>query len=411
MSTSLLYNFSTRSIQENQTSVYTLANQINSGKKFNTPEEDPVGIIGATHYQGRILNNDQAVKDREMAISDLTAQEAALDNVIDITNRIYEITIAAGNDSISADERNSYKDEIRSLGTSVIQLLNSKVGDKYSFSGKQSNLQTLRWQDGTSFDQAVYKHNQDDGEDRVVAGARASISLGNTLLGQADGAIMGNSIINPTANVASNIDFQVDDGNGNQISFTVNTTVGDDLATLITNINAAFNTAGGVGSVAQESPSGYLQMNTNLITGSAQNSTAKISVLSSSDSELTNAIGINRQDNYGREPGLLRTLTSLETALSSNDAPGIRSLVSDVQANLADLSSSRSEIGLLISQAERLNEAAESMDLKLRSDLSQAQDLDIIDATSRLNTMRLALQTAVQTTSNIFSLSLDSFIR
>lgn len=410
VSTNLLYSLSTRTIQKNQSDVYNLSNKINLGKKFTNPIDDPVGIIGATHVSGRILDNDQATRDRQTAISDLNAQEVALNNAVDLTDKIYEIAVAAGNDALSANERTLYRDEMRSIGESIVQIVNSKVGERFIFSGKQSNLQTLRLQDGASFDQAVYKHNQDNGEERQIEGAPTSVSLQDTLLGTADGAILTNRIINPVTSVASNLDFEIDDGNGNIINFTVNTNVGDNLPALIAAINGAYTAAGGPGSIAQESPNGYLEMNTNLITGNTPNSTARISVLSSSDTTLTNEIGINRQDNYGRELGLLRTLTDLENALLADDSATIRGLIYEIQFNLGELNTARSKVGLLVSQAERFNDASEDLNLKLQSDLSQQQDLDMVDATVRLNNLQIALQTSVQTTSNMFSLSLANFL-
>jgi flagellar hook-associated protein 3 FlgL len=410
VSTSLLYSLSTRTIQKNQAGVYNLSNKINLGKKFTNPSDDPIGIIGATHVSGRILDNDQSVRDRQMAISDLSAQEVALNNVIDLTDKVYEIAVAAGNDTLSANERLLYRDEMRSMGESIVQLVNSKVGERFIFSGQQSNLQTLRLQDGASFDQAVYKHNQNNGDERTIESAPTSISLEDTLLGAADGAILTNRIINPVTSVASNLDFEVDDGNGNIVNFTVNTSVGDNLATLIASINAAYNGAGGAGVIAQESPNGYLQMNTNLIPGNSPNNSARISVLSSSDTALTNEIGINRQDNFGREIGLLRTLTNLENALLADDAATIRGLIYELQFNLGELNTARSKVGLLVSQAERFNDASEDLNLKLQSDLSQQQDLDMVDATVKLNSLQIALQTSVQTTSNLFSMSLAQFL-
>jgi flagellar hook-associated protein 3 FlgL len=410
VSTSLLYSLSTRTIQKNQAGVYNLSNKINLGKKFTNPADDPVGIIGATHVSGRILDNDQSVRDRQTAISDLNAQEVALNNAVDLTDKIYEIAVAAGNDTLSASERTLYRDELRSVGESIVQLVNSKVGERFIFSGKQSNLQALRLQDGASFDQAVYKHNQNNGEERTIKGVATSVALEKALLGTADGAILTNRIINPVTSVASNLDFEVDDGNGNLFNFTVNTGVGDNLATVIAAINTAYTGAGGPGAIAQEAPAGYLQMNTNLIPGNTPNNTARISVLSSSDIALTNAIGINRQDNYGREIGLLRTLTNLENALLADDSVTIRGLIYELQFNLGELNKARSKVGLLVSQTERFNNASENLNLKLQSDLSQQQDLDMVDATVKLNSLQIALQTSVQTTSNLFSLSLAQFL-
>jgi flagellin-like hook-associated protein FlgL len=208
------------------------------------------------------------VRDREGAISDLNAQEIALNNVIDLTDKVYEIAVASGNDTLSANERLLYKDELRSVGESIVKLINSKVGDRFVFSGKQSNLQTLRLQDGASFDQAVYKHNQNNGEERTVEGAPTSVSLEDTLLGTADGATLANRIINPVTTIAGNLDFEVDDGNGNIFNFTANAAIGDNLTTIIGSINAAYVGAGGVGVIAIASGAGFRLVVSDVFTSS-----------------------------------------------------------------------------------------------------------------------------------------------
>ena len=410
MSTNLLFSISSRSIQESQSGILNLSRKINTGKRFTNPTDDPVGIIGATHVAGRILNNDQGIRDREKAISDMQAQEVALDNIIDLSDKIYEITVAAGNETLSAQDRILYRDEMRTFGESIVQLVNSTVGNRFIFSGQQADLQTLRLQDGAAFDQAVYKHNQDNGLEREVANAQASVSLEQALLGQPDGAVLTNRIINPVTTVAGNMDFEVEDGNGNIINFTINPPIGTNLGALIAAINAAYTGAGGAGAIAQESPAGYLRMDTDLMGGSAQNATARISVLSTSTIGLTNELGVNRQDNFGREMGLLRTFTDIENALTGNNPAVLRQRLYDLKFNLDELNQQRSKIGLLTSQAEVFNDSAVNLDLKLQSDLSSQQDLDIIEASTQMSTLQLALQTAVQTTSNLFSLSLANFI-
>jgi flagellin-like hook-associated protein FlgL len=216
--------------------------------------------------------------------------------------------------------------------------------------------------------------------------------------------------MNPVSSKTGDIDFEVDDGNGTLTNFSVTVNVGDDLNTIITAINTAFTGAGGLGAIAQESPSGYLQMNTDLVTGSTNNKQAKISVQSTSDLNVTNELGISRQDFYGREMGLLRSISTLQTALTANDAPTIRNMIDQFKFNMGELNASRSMVGLYLSNAERLNSASEDLDLKLQTDLSLKEDLDMIDATVKMNNLQVALQAAVQTTANMFSISIGNFL-
>lgn len=411
LSTNLIYNLLGNNVIGKQNEIFKLTKQINSGKKFTAPEDDPVGIIGSIDTQGRIKRNDQGIRDRNTLTTDLESQEVAISTINDITDRIHEIAIAGASDTIAANERLILKDELRSLGETIVQLVNSKNGDKYIFSGKQSDLQTLRLEDGGSFDQIVYKHNQDNGEERFVNNIRSSVSLKDALISNASSAVLTNNTINPIASTAGNLVFEINDGSSNVYNFTAAISSGDDLSTVISKINTAFTASGGTGSLATESPSGYLKLDTANITGSTASSSAKISLKSSSTKALTNEIGISKKDYFGKEMGLLKTISTLETALSSNDSSTIRNSLDTLKFNSIQLNSVRSDIGLLVAQAERLNTASDDLDIKLQSDLSIVQDIDMIDANIRLANSQSALQTAIQITSSFFSRSLSDFLR
>lgn len=410
VSTNLMYSLLSRNVINNQAQIFDLSEKMNTGKKFNSPSEDPVGIIGAVTTSGRILNNDQGIRNRTTAIADLEGQEVALTSLVALVDRVNEIAIRAGSDTLSADERILFRDEMRSLGETIVQVVNSKNGNKYLFSGEQSNVPTLRLNDGANFNTAVYKDNQDNGKERAVDGSPTSISLKDVLLTGADGAVLQNNVINPVATQTGDLDFQVNDGNGNVFNFTANIVSTDNLAGIITKINAAYTGAGGAGTVAQEAPAGYLRMDTDLIPGSAQSQEARISVLSSSDINVANEIGINRQDNFGRDTGLLNTLAALEAALTANDSAAIKDTIDNLAFNSKEINQRASRVGLLVGQAERFNASAVDLDLKLQSDLSIQQDLDLIDANAQFANLQVALQTSVRNSANFFSQSLADFI-
>lgn len=410
LSTHLVFSLLSRQVVDNQKEIIDLSKKINEGKKFTNSYDDPVSLIGAIETDGRLLENNQGIRSRNNAIAELEASEVSLRTMNDIMNRVKEIAIRASNGSTSADERILFKNELRTLGESVVQLANSKHGDKYIFSGQQSDLQTVRLTNGAPFSSAIYKHNQDNGKERNIDGLQTSTNIQDTLIGEAQSAQLQSSVINPVTTVNGNLVFTVNDGNGTVTNFTAAITAGDDLSAVITKINTAFTTAGGLGAIAQESPSGYLNMDTSLITGNTASSLAQISLDKTSTTALTNELHIKKQDYYGKEIGILRTLASLETALGANDDTTIRNLLDGVEFNLAQLNSSISNVGLLISQAERFNSTAEDLDIKLQTDLSAIQDLDMIEANVKLSNAQVALQTAVRTSSNFFNYSLVNFL-
>jgi len=411
LSSGLIFSMLSRNIFSRQGEIFKLSQQLNSGLKFNNAYDDPVGIIGSVDTKGRILSNNQATRDRNTAISDLEAQEIALRTINDLMDRVHEIAIRGSNASASEDERILLKDEVRSIGETIIQLTNSKVGSKYIFSGSQSNLQTLRLNNGAPFDDVVYKHNQDNNKQREITGLPVSVDLKDVLVSASGNAVLGNNVVNPIAPVTGDMDFEIHDGSGNIFTFSANINAGDGLADIINKINTEYNTSGGPGTIASESPAGYLKIDTGNIPGSSANSNARITLLKTSTTELTNQIGVNKQNYVGKEQGLLKTLADLELALGANDDSGVRNTLDLLKFNSRELNKTISRLGLLVAQAERFNYAADDLDIKLQSDLSIQQDLDMIDANIRMSNAQVALQTSVQSASNFFSQSITSFLR
>lgn len=411
LSTNLLYRLFSSQVTDSQSEIYKLSKNINAGKRFTSPYEDPIGMMNSIQTQGKIKFNDQSIRNNEAATAELSTSEIALRTMKDVLDRISEIAIKAGNDTASNEERLIYRDELRNHGEFLIQLANSKNGDKFVFSGEQSNMQTLRLSPSAAFNTIIYKDNLDNGKNRTIDGATASVSIKEAFVDNASSATLSSQIINPILSSSGNLDLQINDGNDNILNFSVNFSSGDNLSTSISKINSAFNIAGGVGAIAQESPAGYLKLDSSLITGNSKNSKAKIQLKSSSSSAITSQLSLKKEASYGKDAGLMNTLAELETALTSNNGAAIRNLIQRIRFNSEQISSLQSKIGLISSQVERANSAADDLNIKLQSDLSSIQDIDLIDANLKLSNAQASLQTSIQTTSNFFSQSLLNFVR
>ncbi len=397
-------------ITTNQDKVFQLSKQLNSQKKFATAYDDPVALIGAIGVKGRILQNDQEVRNRGQASTELDAAEVSLNGMNNILGRVKEIALSAANDTLGPSERANFADELKTLVQSFTQFTNNKIGNTYIFSGQQGDLQTIRLQDNSPYNTAVYKHNQNNGTQRAVDGITTSIDLQDALTAPASSAQLESSVINPVAASSGNLDFEINDGNDNIIDFTANISSGDTLATMISKINTAFNAAGGTGSIAHESPAGYFSMDTALIAGNTAAEKAKIQVMKTSDSTLTNQLYIKKQINKGQEAGVYNTFQALDDALRSSDTTALRSLLTNIEFNLGQMNTALSKVGLSSNQIERLDTSSDDLDLKLQADLSEAQDIDFVKANLDMTNAQAALQTSIQTSSNFFNQTLSRFL-
>lgn len=410
LSTAQIFTMLNSHIVYNQGRMIELSKQINLGKKFTEAYEAPVGVINSIQTSGKILQTEHEQRARFTARNDLELAEVNLSTMKDMMDRIKELTIQGGNDLYDAASRSNITDEIRSLGETLVQLANSKAGSRYVFSGTQSQEPTMRLNTGADFATTIYKNGIDNGAERFVDRIQSSISLYDTFISDAKTAVLESKVMSPTLTSTGPLTIEIDDGNGTLTNFTANLSAGDDLGAIIGKINAAFTLAGGVGSLATQDPVGYLKLDTGLVTGSTPGKKAKIHVLQSSSTSVTNELYIKKQINYGKEQGIMKTLSLLEAAFSADDTSSIRGLIDDIEFNTNELIALRSDVGSFIKEIETLDANSDDALIKLNQDLSVIEDVDYLQASVDLSNIQAALTTSIQTGSNFFSQTLSNFL-
>jgi len=139
ISTQQLYNGGTSGIQRLQSELYTLQNQVDTGRKIVTPKDDPVGAAQVLVVTQTNAVNDLYIKNQKTATTKLGALDNTLEGVGNELEYIYEKAIAAGNGSYSDSERADVASELAERLKSLMTLANSQDGTgRYIFAGFQS---------------------------------------------------------------------------------------------------------------------------------------------------------------------------------------------------------------------------------------------------------------------------------
>jgi len=412
ISTQQIYNAFNQSLFDNQIKLVDASNKVNTGINFRNNYDDPRASSLSVDFEGQILNNDSIIKNRSSAQTNLELAENSLAQMKDNMDRVKEILLTATNATADATSLNIFKTEIRSIGTSLIELGNIKSGSNFIFSGEQSNLKTFDLQDpNQSFLQTMYKNGLDNGKQKTLENIQSTFDIKDAMLGTGLPASIQGIKVNPSISApGGNIDLIINNGAGSQKSFTVNLATGDNLSTVITKINTAFNTAGGVGNIAEENPTWQLKLNTSLITGNSLNDNAKIEILKTSNNNVLDDLGISINLSTGQDIGSLRILDQIETALSTADKTALRSLIDKVDENIVLLTNMRSKVGLTLNKVENLNSINQNFDVLLQSGLSRIKDIDFIDASSALSNAQARLSSSIQTASSFFRSNLSNFL-
>ncbi|MBH0028562.1 flagellar hook-associated protein FlgL [Pseudoalteromonas sp. SWN29] len=140
LSNNLMYQNNINKILENQQGVSRAQEQVNTQKRILSTSDDPSAMSQASLYSDKIQANEQYGKNITMLTSRLTNEETVLDNIKSSLERAHTLTIQAGNGAYSDIDREGIAEELKSIQSTVLDLMNAKTEDgKYLFSGYQDN--------------------------------------------------------------------------------------------------------------------------------------------------------------------------------------------------------------------------------------------------------------------------------
>ena len=110
--------------------------QISSGRKFLSPSDDPVAAARVLQLDQLIAQNTQYQRNVDLAQSRLEREEATLTDITRIIERVRELSVQAGNGSLSPADRATLSAELEERVEQLANLMNTKdASGEYIFSG------------------------------------------------------------------------------------------------------------------------------------------------------------------------------------------------------------------------------------------------------------------------------------
>lgn len=176
VSTSQLYLQGLRAIQDQQTQLSKVSNQLGTGKRLTSPADDPAAsaaIIGLNEDVQR-LERFQTNADR--AESRLSLTESTLDSSVNVLQRMRELVVYGLNGSHNAESRDDIAAEGRQLLDQMLSLANTRdANGEYIFAGYQSNSEPFA-QTGPG----TFKYSGDQGQRFLAIGENRQIAVTDT---------------------------------------------------------------------------------------------------------------------------------------------------------------------------------------------------------------------------------------
>ena len=132
---SMLSSNMLRNLSNSYSKMGKLQNQINSGSKITRPSDDPVIAVKGIGYRTNLNKVEQYQRNMGEVENWLDTSDDTLDHVGIALIRVQELVTQAASDSNTPEDREKLKNEIDQVKLQIRDLANTKVGEKYLFSG------------------------------------------------------------------------------------------------------------------------------------------------------------------------------------------------------------------------------------------------------------------------------------
>lgn len=105
--------------------------KLSSGLRINRAADDSAGLSISEKLRSQVRGVNQAIRNAQDGISMIQTAEGALNEVHDIVQRMRELSVQAGNDTLSAADRIAIGDELSQLRNEI-----DGIADRTNFNGK-----------------------------------------------------------------------------------------------------------------------------------------------------------------------------------------------------------------------------------------------------------------------------------
>lgn len=148
-------------------------NQLNTGKKFSRPSEDPVAAMKGIGYRTELHRIEQYQRNTGEVQNWYDNTDAALDQTNSGLQRLRYLAVQASNGTYGEAELKNIAEEAEQIKLDLIDVANTKVNDKYIFNGTRTNEAPVETVDG----EVISDFNESSVEIEVAAGVTLAANV------------------------------------------------------------------------------------------------------------------------------------------------------------------------------------------------------------------------------------------
>ncbi len=141
--------------------------QLMTGKKADKPSDDVLGTVQAMDYRVSISANERFRNNIDLADIELSFTSATMESVSSSLANLYSLVSLGSQPLVDPDLRASYSQQAAEWRDMLLNLSNTKYGDKYIFSGYQTGLPAFAANPAVPALPLQYDYNGDSGKTNV----------------------------------------------------------------------------------------------------------------------------------------------------------------------------------------------------------------------------------------------------
>ena len=414
ISTSQIFDSGVRGIGRNQVELSKLANQMATGRRVVTPEDDPIAASQALVLTQSKAVSEQYLKNQSDAQGKLSIVETQVASVGDLLQSVRARLVQAGSTTLSNSDRSFVAKELEADFSQLMGIANSKDAEgNYLFSGYQGAVKPF----SLSASGAVYQG--DDGQ-RLV-----QVSASRQLATNVSGKELFESISNGNGRFATSALGNTGSGIIDEGSVTDPAKWSAASATYPGGVQIKFSVTGGVTNYQLFDSTGTTAY------GAVQPYTAgqliQLEKTTAPAADFGATVVVTGQpadgDSFAVKPStdqsIFATLRSAINTLTTGIGGGsssteysnkIAGSLTDIDQALENVYKVRSSVGASLNELDSLTESTGDMQLQYKTSLSALQDLDYTEAISEISKKQVQLEAAQLTFKQISQLSLFSIL-
>ncbi len=394
ISTAWQHQLAVQRLQDTQSSVANLENQISSGKRISKPSDDPVGAAETLDLSHVNNANTQYQRNIDAANTRLGAETNAVSSATDLLQRVHTLVLEANNGSQTPATRKDIAAEVNQRLQQLVQLGNSTDSNGgYIFAGTRTQTQPFELASN-----GTVSYAGDNGQRLAAVAPQTQIATGDSGTsvfmdipnGNGHFAVSANTGNTGTA-VAGSSSFtdssQYDNGTYS-IDFTSATTydITDAGGSTVTSGTYDPSKGGDIGFKG-------LQVG---MTG-------------------TPAAGDSFQVKPSGTQDLFTTLGNVVDTLNNKDGAALNNSLNrqleSISQGLENLSSTQAKIGARSNTLDQQKNIGGDLAVQYKTQISNIQDVDYYSAISQLQLQNQSLQAAQLTFSKVQGTSLFDYLR